>query len=755
MRFLAVALFCIAPALAAQPESSGNGHVSDSLVTAAEQALAAGRPWRASRTVAPLLESPTTRTPAVLLLAARAAAGWEGWESVTKLLSGQDWLDSTFNGEGRALLARAMVERGDPNAVDHARLAVSSTTDDRRKGERFLVLARAHDRVGRLDSAAASYREAAARVIPIADWLYLRAAGVLVDSAARADLFARVKSPAARDRIRWTDALASERTGYLPRAIRLYEQLGSNITALRLRAVIAKNDVEKSQVRRDMIALLPKLSVAQIPPALNVLDAELAPLSRDDELIASRRAAAAAQLERAVRGFTRAARTGTLTDGDRITYGSALARLGRHRDAIVQYDRVLSGPRVAEARYLRARSLFRTQGDAAGNAALRVVRDSFPEDPTWPATAAWLLADALVDDGNDSAAVREFSELAQRFPGTTQGERAAFQSGIIRFVNGEDSVAAGVFDRLLEQRPGGSEATAAIYWSGRAWEATGDSARARERWKSLLARYPQSYYAVPAANRLGIPAWAPGTGSAGTIPVDVAESIRRAALLDSLGLDAEARFEYDRLTREAMSAEATLATATALRDAGKPSLALRLAQRAMDRGAPADSTLLRLLYPLTAREALEADSRALDLSPFLMAGLIRQESAFDPAARSRADARGLMQVMPAVGADYARSEGIGDWETVLLYQPDLNVHFGLKHFAERLVACEGQIEATLAAYNAGSLPVNRWLKRPGTADPEIFIERIPYVETRDYVRRVRYNEARYQSLYERKVPATD
>ena len=209
----------------------------------------------------------------------------------------------------------------------------------------------------------------------------------------------------------------------------------------------------------------------------------------------------------------------------------------------------------------------------------------------------------------------------------------------------------------------------------------------------------------------------------------------------------EARFEYDRLPRESMSAEATLATATALRDAGKPAMALRLAQRAMERGAAADSTLLRLLYPLAAREALEADSRALNLSPFLMAGLIRQESAFDPAARSRADARGLMQVMPAVGASYAKSEGIGDWETVLLYQPDLNVHFGLRHFAERLVACDGQIEATLAAYNAGEGPVNRWLKRAGTADPEIFIERIPYVETRDYVRRVRYNEARYQTLY--------
>ena len=740
--------------LALQSPVGSNGHVSDSLITAAEQALASGRPWKASRAVAPLLESPTTRTPAMLLLAARAAAGWDGWESVTKLLIGQEWLDTSFEGEGRALLARAMVERGDPNAVDHARFAVSSTANERRKGERFLVLARAHDRVGRLDSAAASYRQAATRLPLVADWLHLRSAGVLVDSSARADLFAQVKTPAARERIRWTDALASERTGHLSRAIRLYDQLGSNITALRLRAVTAKNDVEKAQVRRELIALLPRLSIAQVPPALTVLDAELAPLSREDELVASRRAAAASQLERSARGFARMTRNGTLADGDRITYGSVLARLGRHREAITQFDRVKSGPRYAEARYLRARSLFRTAGDAAANAALREVRDSFPAETTWPATAAWLLADALVDDGNDSAAVREFTELARRYPSTSHGERAAFQAALIRFVSGEDSAAADGFDRLLESRPGGAEATAAIYWSGRAWESAGDSARAKERWRTLLARHPQSYYVVPAARRLGVVPWSPTAGATAPIPVEAAEAIRRAALLDSLGLDAEMRFEYDRLLRESMSAEATLATATALRDAGKPSMALRLAQRAMDRGAPADSALLQLLYPLAAREALESDSRAHDLSPFLMAGLIRQESAFDPLARSRADARGLMQIMPAVGASYAKSEGIRSWETVLLYQPDLNVHFGLRHFAERLVACDGQIESTLAAYNAGEGPVNRWLKRPGTADPEIFMERIPYVETRDYVRRVRYNEARYESLYGKPKPVT-
>ena len=740
--------------LALQSSVGGNGHVSDSLIAVAEQALSNGQPWKASRAVAPLLASPTTRTPATLLLAARAAAGWDGWESVTKLLMGEEWLDHSFAGEGRALLARAMVERGDPNAVGHARLALATAANDRQGGERFLVLARAHDRTGRLDSASASYRQAATRLPLVADWLYLRVAGVLVDSAARAELFAQVRAPAARERIRWTDALASERTGFLPRAIRVYEQLGSSITALRLRAVIAKNDAEKAQARREMIALLPRLSIAQIPPALTVLDAELTPLSREDELVASRRAAAASLLERSARGFAKVTRTSTLADGDRITYGTVLARLGRHRDAIAQFDRVKSGARLVEARYLRARSLFRTAGDAAANAALRQVRDSFPDEATWAATAAWLLADALVEDGNDSAAVREFTELARRYPATSQGERAAFQASLIRFIAGEDSVAALGFDRLVEQKPGGSEATAATYWGGRAWEAAGDSARARERWKSLLARFPQSYYVVPAAARLGQPAWAPSAGAPAPVPVEVVETIRRAALLDTLGLDAEVRFEYDRLLRETMSAAELLATATALREAGKPAMSLRLAQRALDRGAPADSTLLRLLYPLAAREALEADSRALELSPFLMAGLIRQESAFDPLARSRADARGLMQVMPVVGASYARSEGITDWDTVLLYQPDLNVHFGLKHFAERLVACDGQIEATLAAYNAGEGPVNRWLKRLGTADPEIFIERIPYVETRDYVRRVRYNEARYESLYGKPRPVT-
>ena len=106
-----------------------------------------------------------------------------------------------------------------------------------------------------------------------------------------------------------------------------------------------------------------------------------------------------------------------------------------------------------------------------------------------------------------------------------------------------------------------------------------------------------------------------------------------------------------------------------------------------------------------------------------------------------------MQVVPSLGASLARAEGIRDWDPVLLYQPEVNLHFGLLHLADALRRFP-HIEPALASYNAGSRPANQWLALPGAAaDPEVYIERIQYVETRDYVRRVLRNLAVYRVLY--------
>ena len=129
-----------------------------------------------------------------------------------------------------------------------------------------------------------------------------------------------------------------------------------------------------------------------------------------------------------------------------------------------------------------------------------------------------------------------------------------------------------------------------------------------------------------------------------------------------------------------------------------------------------------------------------------MAALIRQESIFNPVATSPAGARGLMQIMPAVGRLLARSAAFPLWDPVLLYQPDVNLELGTRHLAE-LVRRYPQAVRSLAAYNAGAPRVELWAAKVGMADEELFAERIPYRETRDYVRIIQRNEDMYRALY--------
>lgn len=716
----------------------------DSLLRSAETLLARGEAWHATRAVTRLLERPETRTPAAVLLAARAAAGWEGWSTVSRLLAGQPWLDQG-DGAGRALLARAALERADPAALVSAHRAVRPGLPDAERGERLLTLARALDRAGMLDSAAAAYRRAAALLPDLAEWLHLRAAGVLADSAGRAALYATVTLPATRSRIPWTEALALERTGDRAGAAAAYRAVGATLASLRLRLVVA--GAERGAIRRELLAVLNgRPTGTDVGDAIALLDRHFTPLGQEEQLLVARRASAAGLLERAHRGFAAA---GTLSDADRQAHGMVLFRLGRYAEAIARFEGVRAPTLRPEAMYQRARSLFRLRQGPRAVTALRLVRDSFPDHPASASGAGYLLGDWYVDMEDDTGARQAFLATGQRHPGTGQGDRAAFQAAMIAWIQGDHRAAAAEFDAIADRDAAATEGTAAWYWSGRAWEAIGDSARARSRWQALLDRFPQSYYVVPAGQRLGGARPAAWGDVAGTLATAIDSSARhalgRAALLEQLGLRVESRLELEAVQREAIGARA-IPLAHALATGGHPSRALQVASRTVAQGVGA-ATVAPLLYPLLDRPALEREARLVGLDPFLVAGLIRQESLYDPGARSRADARGLMQVMPAVGAAVARREEYPEWDTVLLYQPDVNMHIGLQHLAERWERCGGGVEAALAAYNAGSTPVNRWLRRPGTADPEVFIERIPYVETRDYVRRVLFNQARYAAIY--------
>jgi soluble lytic murein transglycosylase len=749
---LALALAPVRAPLAPPPTTAAGRPFSpptDSLADAAT-ALERGRPWEASRLIAAILADSARRTPDALMLAATAASQWGGWPEVTRLLSGEPWVDSAFDGRGRQLLARAALEQGaDSAALAHA-LAIPSSNVAATDGERLVLLASALERLHARDSAAATYARAAERLPTVAGWLRIRAAAVTDDGLRGARLYAQVRDPLARERIAWSDAAAHLGTGDVAGATARYAALGARATALRLRLELRPDSAWRAGVRRDLTALVTaRRSPGEVRDAIALLDSAFAPLTPAEELEVGRAASTAGSYTRSVEAFERAfaARLGTAED--RFTFATVLTRLGRHADAVPQFALVRGPPALAaSAAYQRARALVRSGQDLPGRAALARVLRLYPRDTSAASSALFLLGDLASDDRADDGARGYFRRLATRYPTSRFAPTAAFRAAMIALLADDAHAAATEFDHVAERYPASDEAGASAYWSGRAWYALGDSASARDRWSRLAAGDPGSYYTGLAGRRLDLPSWAPPAAPDRFVAIPAADSaMARAALLARLGLAVESRWEYDRLVRQSdTSSERLLALASAFRREGLAAQAIQLARRALAQGAPADARTYRLLYPVMLEQALLAEARDHGLDAGFVAALIRQESMFNPAATSPVGARGLMQVMPDLGGRLAQSLSYPVWDPVLLYQPDVSLQLGAYHLQE-LAGKYGQPVHVLAAYNAGASRVERWSQRVGVDDPEVFTERIPFAETRGYVRAIQRNQDIYRSLY--------
>lgn len=712
----------------------------------ADSLVRAGRTWRATRLLARRLAAPDSAPPAARLVGARAALGWQGWSEVDRILTGAPWLDSLYGGEGRELLVRSGLAR-DRDVRADARLALADARTPATRVVRQVLLARALDRANVLDSTSAAYSEAAARIPEIADWLLLRAAGAVADSGDRAKMFARVSTAPARARVPWTDAQARERTGDLQGAARVYRTLGAEGSAFRVEVLAARDDASRSALARRIVAYLGgRTSYANARQTIDVLDGLKLTLARDDELVVARAAAANGLGARAVAGFTRAAAGAPLSQADLYAYAGALMDAGRDADAARQFALVTEPALAPRASYQRARALVRAGSGSDARAALRSTATRYAGNAGVAAPSLLLLADLQVDDGNIAGAASSLDELGRRYPSSSQAPLGRFRAGLIAWERSA-SRAAAVFDTLASKYPNDDEALGARYWAGRAYERMGRHSEADQRFNAVIAASPYSYYGWLASRRLKRAGWTPPAGADTSAHVPAVDSIvARIAALQQFGMDAEARFELDALVDRASARPADApAIADALIRLSEPARGLRVALRAIDRGTPTRA-LFRAAFPVVHEDALREESRRNDLDPALVAGLIRQESSFNPNAVSAAGARGLMQLMPSVGASIARTMGYPLWDPALLFDADVSLELGTAHLASSLKSGTPTARA-LAAYNAGASRVARWTSRPGSADPELFTEWIPYTETRDYVRIVQRNRDVYHALY--------
>ncbi len=639
--------------------------------------------------------------------------------------------------------------RSDPPRARVAVLQGDTTSHVIAVDDREIVRrARAFDRANQRDSARILYEEAAAKLPEIADWLYLRAAGVTADSAGRAAYYAKVKSAAARERIKPTEAQARERAGDVRGAIAAYSMIGSRLSVLRLRTVLPPTDTARTSVRSDLLDLIRRTSDPEdARDAIALFDKLFPDRSAAEELTLARAASRAGASARAAAGYAVAAKARLMTSSDLFRYALALARLNRDADAAKQFAKVRGASSlVAAARYQRARALVAVGNVSGARTLLRSLTADSPRD-TSSASALMLLADLATDENRDDDARSTLLGLVKRFPHSRQTAAAKFRAAMISYIYHDYRTAAAELDSLSRRYPESSEAPAAEYWAGKALAALGDQAAARTRWRSVASKDVLNYYAVMAARKLDTTV-VPHDDALSAYPdlPTVDSTVARAATLKDVGMDIESGFEMTRLYHEAGSSPARmLATAHALAGTDQAERSIALGRKALDQlgRTPAN---FRLYFPVVERETLVESSRENRLDPILVASLIRQESGFNPRAVSGAGARGLMQLLPGVGQQIAASQGISPWDPALLYQPAVNIRLGTAHLSG-LAHEYNDVVRILAAYNAGESRVAKWATKRGADDPEIFIERIPFVETRDYVRAILRNRAFYEALY--------
>ncbi len=355
----------------------------------------------------------------------------------------------------------------------------------------------------------------------------------------------------------------------------------------------------------------------------------------------------------------------------------------------------------------------------------------------------------------------------QDFPAAPQAALSHWKVTFQAYLHNRDD-ASQLLREHLRQYPGHSTAGAALYFLGRHLERTGDVAGARACYQKLATAFENHYYAMLARERLKT---TPPAGAASAEITQFVAAIRFASaapVATQTAAATETRIERSRLLRSAgLNDLADSELRFGMRTDGQPALlAMELAasadapyqaMRIMKSNSPeylnlpvtaAPRKYWELLFPLPYRADLLRTAQDRNLDPYLLAGLIRQESEFNPHAVSRANAYGLTQIRPATGRQFARKAGVSKVTTRVLSQPAANLKIGCSILRSMLDQQGGKVEQTLAAYNAGPLRVVEWMAWSHYREPAEFVESIPFTETRDYVQAVLRNAEMYRRLYQ-------
>jgi soluble lytic murein transglycosylase len=441
-----------------------------------------------------------------------------------------------------------------------------------------------------------------------------------------------------------------------------------------------------------------------------------------------------AELRQAARLCTRAdlAARALYLWGKGLLSGRSPARAAR---VLEELARRFPGHRLADDALLLAAQGWRRAGELghARAALTRLLRETPQGDMVWQ--GRFDLAELDAREGRLDEAARRLEEMARDLPYPEDESlrgRPLYALGQVRERQGQRALAVLAYRRCHQEHP-------LTYWG----------ALARGRLRALGQAFDDPLAgALPRARSPEALPW-PGLPEALTS----SRAFQRGAALIRLGAGDLAAPEISLAARAAGRTE-EVRTALALLHhlAGDWYRSHRIVRWEMAETlarppSPQSWRHFLLGYPRGFAEVLDPIARGFGIDPLLLTALVREESAFNPVIESWANAVGLGQLILPTARRLARALRIRNFSREMLFDPEVNLKLGASYLASLLRRFRGEVPLAIAAYNAGELAVERWLRERGGLDLDRFVESIPYEQTRLYTKRVLQSYAVYRYLY--------
>ena len=419
----------------------------------------------------------------------------------------------------------------------------------------------------------------------------------------------------------------------------------------------------------------------------------------------------------------------------------------------------------AKIRYYLSRNHLRNRDQSAFEREIQTLLDESPKS-RWAARGRFLMARVQEDDLEYETAERYYQEIIKHHPYSYLTPISRWQLSWIRLQRGTNLDAHKGFRQIALRSPGHRLSPSALYWSGVAAERAGEIEKAVAQYTKGVKQFRHLYYGqlsekslrrlakkrrsigikLPPKRFAGYKKWT--TPPSGPLLKSAQNRWLAAALLASMGFYEMAAAEYERLGR---SPYFSYRAALSYSRGGQHGKAVRiLHSRFLNSvqagGKDLSSQFWKISFPLLAKRKIPGGA-----DPLLVNSIIKAESLFDKNAFSSAGAMGLMQLMPGTGRRVAKKLKMKLSGNEQLFDPAINLRLGAYHLGQLVKEFKGQLVPAIASYNAGSRPVKRWWKNRKKNEPiETFIERIPYQETRNYVKKVLGYLQEYRRLYRKK-----